>query len=376
MRIGILTLPLHTNYGGILQAYALQTILECIGHEAVVLDKSPYRHLPLWKMPLSYPKRILEKYILGETSVRIFAEQWHNRAYPIISQYTQMFIDTYIHRREVNDLSKLDEKDFEAIVVGSDQIWRVRYYPKIENAFLDFAQRWKQVKRVAYAPSFGTDVWEYSQKQTERCKLLLQKFDAVSVRESSAVELCAKYFECEATHVLDPTLLLNVEDYMWLVARQGVKHNSNMLLQYILDEDETKKELVECIANEKGLNIVRGNSKVEDVTAQLEERIQPAVEQWLCGFQDADFVITDSFHACVFSIIYNKPFIVYGNEKRGYARFLSLLSLFGLEDRLVTNQCEALNIINKSIDWERVNHLRDEMQKYSISFLVSSLDLK
>lgn len=79
------------------------------------------------------------------------------------------------------------------------------------------------------------------------------------------------------------------------------------------------------------------NSKVENKKAPLQERIQPSVEQWLRGFYDAEFVVTDSFHACVFSILFNKPFIAIENEDRGTSRFTSLLSMFGLKDRLITD---------------------------------------
>lgn len=381
MRIGILTLPLHTNYGGILQAYALQTVLEQMGHNVIILDKSPFQHLPYWKMPFSYSKRILEKFILSpQKNIQIFSEHWHNKTYPIISQHTQKFIDNYIHRKEVNSLSKLKESDFDALIVGSDQVWRPRYFTfmhsNIKNAFLYFAKDWKNIKRIAYAPSFGTDIWEYTKTQTKICNSLLKKFDAISVRESSAISLCKKYLSSNAILVLDPTLLLNIENYNQLINVAQVKQNTNMLLQYILDEDETKTELINSIAQKMKLNIIRVNSKTENPTAKLEERIQPSVEQWLCGFQDADFVFTDSFHACVFSIIYNKPFIVYGNKERGYTRFISLLSLFGLENRLVTNKQQALKAINMPIDWKQVNQLRQEMQKNSISFLQSNLKFK
>ena len=71
LKIGILTLPLHTNYGGILQAYALQTVLERMGNEVIVLGKKNHAQLPLWKMPLSYSKRILKKYVLGKKNIRV-----------------------------------------------------------------------------------------------------------------------------------------------------------------------------------------------------------------------------------------------------------------------------------------------------------------
>lgn len=374
MRIGILTLPLHTNYGGILQAYALQTVLERMGHEVVILDKGQHRHLPLWKMPYSYPKRIFKKYILGKKSERIFFEYWYNRTYPIVSQHTQKFINTYMHVELVANLNLLNEKDFDAIIVGSDQVWRTCYNPQIENAFLDFAKEWKHVRRIAYAPSFGIDEWEYSEEQTQKCRQLVQKFDAVSVREVSGVKLCREYLGVEAKHVLDPTMLLDKEDYLYLISRVEVVRHSNTLLQYVLDKNEEIRVLIQAVAQDKYLDVVCANSKVEDYTASLDERIQPPVEQWLAGFCDADFVVTDSFHACVFSIIFNKPFIVIGNKKRGYIRFQSLLSMFGLSNRLVTTKDEALVAMRESIDWEMVNKKRSELREQSIDYLQSSLN--
>lgn len=123
MKIGILTLQLHTNYGGILQAYALQTVLERMGHEVVVLNK---RHQAIFATYFGngltpYPKRIIQKYILGRGG-RVFFESYYNRTYPIVSQNTELFIDKYIHRLKVEDLFVLKEDDFDAFVVGSDQV--------------------------------------------------------------------------------------------------------------------------------------------------------------------------------------------------------------------------------------------------------------
>lgn len=109
MRIGILTLPLHTNYGGILQAYALQTVLERMGHEASVITTSNKAELPVWKWPYSYPKRMIRKYILGKNEP-VFFESYHNRVYPIVGQYTLQFINKYIHCFEVGKLLDLKER--------------------------------------------------------------------------------------------------------------------------------------------------------------------------------------------------------------------------------------------------------------------------
>lgn len=348
MRIGIITLPLNTNYGGILQAYALQTVLERMGHDVCLIEERRVPlSLPLWKAPLSYGKRIL-KNILGHPCP-IFYERKVNREIPIVRKNTDRFINRYIKRRIVDSFSDLNESDFDAIVVGSDQIWRPKYFPNIENAFLDFAKDWN-IRRIAYAASFGTDDWEYDSKQTSECGRLLRMFDAVSVREDSGADLCKKHFGVNAEHVLDPTMLLVKEDYIKLFEAADTPKSNGNLLCYILDETEEKKALIKHIAAEKGLIPFNVKSISDDINSPLYERIQPPLEQWLRGFYDADFVITDSFHACVFSIIFNKPFIVYGNINRGLSRFISLLNMFGLTERIVNNQTDLKRLENINDD--------------------------
>lgn len=359
MKIGILTLPLHTNYGGILQAYALQTVLGRMGHEVEVIDTPNIKSSPsLWTIG----KRIIKK-LLGR-KVSLFLEKKYNKEFPIISQYTQLFVDKYIHRKVVNTPEELQEDDFDAIVVGSDQIWRPKYYGKIENAYLKFAKDWN-IKRIAYAASFGTDEWEYTPHQTARCGELLRMFDAASVREASGVGLCKEYFGVEAKHVLDPTMLLNKEDYIKLIETAGTPKSKGTLLNYILDDTPEKRALIEQIAKDKGLVPFRVNSRVEDHNAPLEERIQPPVEQWLRGFYDAEFVVTDSFHACVFSILFNKPFVVIGNKERGMARFNSLLRLFDLGNRMIVNLDDFKSLSNTDFS---VGDFQ-EIQKQSYYFL-------
>ena len=372
MRIGILTLPLHTNYGGILQAYALQTVLERMGHDVCLIEKKrqPLR-LPLWKAPLSYGKRIVKN--LTGHPYPIFFERKVNREEPLVRQNTDKFVNKYIKRRFVDDFPEIGKDDFDAIVVGSDQVWRPKYFiDGIENAYLTFAKEWN-IKRIAYAASFGTDKWEYSSEQTTSCRRLLKNFDAVSVRESSAVTLCREHLGVDVKRVLDPTMLLSINDYMKLFDANGTPKSNGNLLCYIIDETPEKMSFVNKIALERGLIPFRVNSKVENLIAPLQERIQPPVEQWLRGFYDADFVVTDSFHACVFSILFNKPFFVLGNEKRGLSRFSSLLGMFGMENLLVTNK--DLNEKQNDIDWARVMSLLAEEKKKAINFLNENLQL-
>lgn len=376
MRIGILTLPLHTNYGGILQAYALQTVLERMGHEVVVFDTPNKKSLPpLWKIPFCFAKRAVKK-CLGQTD-RIFIEHYLNKTKPVIAQNIQPFIDERIHRRVIASFKQLNSNDYDVIVVGSDQVWRVIYFSMwlwqgVENAYLDFAQNW-DIKRIAYAASFGTDKWEYTEEQTLKCKQLLQKFDAVSVREDNGVKLCKQYFDVDALQMLDPTILLEASDYIELFNQKHTLKSKGTLLNYVLDETVELKNLIQKVASDKNMiPFAVNNPYEEDETKPLNQRIKPSVETWLRGFYDADFVITDSFHACVFSIIFKKQFIVVGNKERGLARFESLLKMFGLEDRLVVDEKVDVNSL-QLIDYDKVYDRCGKLKEKSLMFLLDSL---
>ena len=368
MKIGIITLPTRTNYGGILQAYALSFILRQMGHEVQHIYIQVKWHVNYIKYPYILLKRII-KNVVKKRHNKIFLEVYLNKTFPYVCVHTHKFIDTYIPYMEISSFSTLKENDFDTYIVGSDQIWRPLYFRDIKSAFLKFAEKWN-VKRIAYAASFGTDKWEYSPKQTSECSRLLRMFDAVSVREDSGVDLCKKYFGVNAQHVLDPTMLLDKKDYIKLFTDANTPQSKGNLLCYILDETEEKTAFINRIAGEKNLIPFRVNSKMENPYAPLSERIQPPIEQWLRGFYDAEFVITDSFHACVFSIIFNKPFIVLGNIERGNSRFHSLLSMFNLEKCLIDltgfNSIEDLFI---DIDWNSVNKRKEDLQISSLNFL-------
>jgi hypothetical protein len=372
MRIGIITHPLSYNFGGILQNYAMQTVLRRLGHRPVTLNPSPFKVFEFWPWLATIPKRIYYKYYLRIPRIHLFEEFFSNKNWLHIMQNLQPFIDSNINYVIVNDYSKLKEEDFDALLTGSDQVWRPPYFKPIEKGFLNFAKDWKEIKRLSYAPSFGTDKWEYSPEQTEKCKELIQKFDGISVREESGVELCEKYFGVSATHVVDPTMLLSKDDYVKLFLESKTTTSPGSLLNYILDETPEKQNLIEIIAAEFNLKAFKINGKPEGGYS-LSERIQPPMENWLRGFYDAEFVITDSFHACVFSIIFNKPFVVYGNKARGYARFQSLLSMFGLEDRIIYEFSDYKKL-SKSIDWDVVNALVRKKKIEAFTFLQTVLN--
>lgn len=375
MKVAVLTLSLHTNYGGILQAFALQTVLSRFGVEPVLLDKKKDFSLPYWKRPFAYLKRIIKYYIFRDKRVSLFVEQENEKQYKLISQYTQRFID---HNLKVQYISSFNDKiidNFDCFIVGSDQVWRPQYfkasYGDISYAFLSFIKKDK-IRKIAYAASFGTEEWEYSLKETEICKKLISKFDKVSVRESSAVLLCDKKFNKHAELVLDPTLLLSKEDYKNLIFNEELKIHSEKIFVYILDSEDAKMEFVNMVSSKLGMEFFTSNSDVDNISLTLEKRIQPPIENWLMSFDISKMVITDSFHACVFSIIFNKPFWVIGNKKRGMTRFISLLELFDLKERLIQED-EIGNIdINAPIDWVFVNNNLKLYREKSYNFLKTS----
>lgn len=372
MKIGILTLPLHTNYGGILQAYALQTVLERMGHEVVIFNRYGAPTLPPFPKNLYYYSLRFIKKILGKPNIIIRKEYLIRREYPVVTKYPQRFIDQFLHCYWIDKICDIEKSEVDAIIVGSDQVWRPRYFAEMwhtspSNSFLLFAES-LNIKRYAYAASFGVDEWEYSQNIADELKFAAKKFDAISVREKTGVELCEKYLGVSADLVLDPTMLLTKEDYIKLINKCSQPSSQGDMFCYILDSTIEKEELIDRISRKKHLTPFYVKAKGIEKTSSIEERIHKPVEAWLRGFYDAKFVVTDSFHACVFSILFEKPFIVIGNKGRGITRFSSLLELFSLENHLI----DSVSDYNPDIDYkipETTRILLEEWRKKSISFL-------
>ena len=357
MRILIKTFRLSSNYGCILQAFALQKVLRDLGHDVVTWDTDVpfYKRMSRKHRFLSISKQIFRKYILWQKNIILdidaFAAKWS----ALSNKHTKKFVEKHINRLVTNDLHSIDGNQFDCVIAGSDQIWR--YYgneESLKNNFLEFTKNWN-CKRIAYAISFGLDKLNYSDELKATCKKLITNFDAISVREDSGVKICKEEFDVDAIQVLDPTLLLKKEDYLSLIDQNEKSVNSGELLYYILDETDKKKQ-------------------TENPIIPFDWRIQPPVEEWLQGFSNARFVITDSFHACVFSIIFNKPFICIGNKQRGLSRFHSLLSMLCLQNRLVDlKEYDIENALNSIIDWDIVNERLYDKRILSYEFLNSNL---
>jgi len=372
MKIGILTHPLKSNYGGILQNYSLQTVLKRMGHDVKTINIGKKFDTSGWIISLlKYPvKKIINPKIKPPLTKRQTA---------IIEQNIDMFIKKHISTTE--SLKKInrniiDKYSFEVLIVGSDQVWRPNYVSNIQNMFLKFLGN-SGIKRIAFAASFGVDYWTFSKKQEIQCAKEAKKFKAISVREKSGIYLCEMYLNVKAEHIMDPTILLTKNEYESLIDKQIInKQVKKQLTVYILDLTKEKQDIIQKVTAALNLSIIHiNNHAVKDPTKNYKERIVPPIESWIAGFSNADYVITDSFHGTIFSIIFNKPFITLSNKTRGLTRITSLLNCFNLEKQMITNEIDILNIDNLfNIDFTSVNKILEIEKTKAIQFLKNNLD--
>ena len=298
----------------------------------------------------------------------------------MFSRNAQSFIQKNINVspdiHSTNQLEKFIKGKYDYVVIGSDQTWRPSISADIYNFFLDFLQDESQMKKIAYATSFGTDQWEFSEEQEKRCKQLVKQFDAVSVREESGISLCQQFLDVDAEHVLDPTLLLKQEDYLKIVHASDFE-NKEGIFTYVLDKAKQKNDLIKHVSDILGMKVYTNQPKKDFYTESaedLEDFVYPSIEGWLASFYKADFVITDSFHGTVFSILFNKPFITFVNHDSVASRFYSLLKKLNLEDRLIRD-VNLFNdeILQQPIDYSAVNSTLEELRKDSYAFLKQTL---
>lgn len=362
MRIGIVTQPLAANYGGFLQNYALQEVLRRKGHVPVTIDVG--NKISLGRFILSTIRSLLFLFIPNKR--RPFAK-FNETRYNIRKVEFEKFIHQYISKTK--DISRYNHSlirkyNFDAIIVGSDQVWRPLYNKSIEDMYLRFVKQ-ANIKKVAYAASFGTDRWEYSIAQTLKCKQYAKQLDAVSVREESGKKLCRTYLGVDASVVLDPTLLLSSKDYEYLCEQIPRRVDSPFIAAYILDRNKIIDDTLEEISSSSGMKV-----RIFEADAKSEL----SVEEWIAVYRDASYVITDSFHGTVFSIIFNKPFVCLGNTNRGNTRFDSLLGILDLQNRYLTEYANAMNLLSQPIVWSQVNAILEIKRDESLRFLLQALN--
>jgi hypothetical protein len=354
-KVATLTLPLHTNYGGVMQAYALQKVIKDLGYETELINIDAHVHRSFISAGLSRIKLSFKKLCFDDVN--------YNKNF-------DDFIKKNIkYSKPLKNIKKLKNDYFQrynAYVVGSDQVWRADYNNFLDTFYFDFVNG--DQKLVSYAASFGHDKINYEMDSQKRCSHLLKSFSAISVRELTVVDDFNSKFKIKPEVVLDPTFLLEKKEYLRLI-KQGslVGNHENGIFSYLLDEHQSKKDLVIKVSKHFDLKAHFFN---EGKLIKEKE----SVYNWLNGFSKNKFIITDSFHGVALSIIFNKNFIAIGNKERGLGRFLSILKLFNLEDRLITDKnADIYSILNKKIDYKKVNEILNANKKYSLEFLMKGL---
>lgn len=360
LSVGLLTLPLLNNYGGLLQAAALYRLLEDAGHRPVLLAKKYHR--PKAPRLAAQVLRRLPGHDVG--SVRSTDRERRRHA---------AFVDATMPRRSPTLYSHgqlqsyVKRSGLDAVVVGSDQVWRSEYLGDEDwpSYFLDL----RDVRRVAYAASMGAGSLPGGWRE-DKARELLGTFDAVSVRERSAIDLLAEGDRpVPAQLALDPTLVVDDSFYRSLYAEPGVSVDASTVFSYTLDRGSQAEGYERLV--ESALGWTAGADHISLHAAG--ER--PTVAEWLTSFRDAGFVVTDSFHGTLMSILHRKPFVAIANQERGVDRFASILGLLGLDDRLVGHgeADRVRELADRPIDYDLVGRRLDELRAASKRFLEGGL---
>lgn len=377
-RVLIRTQPLGENYGGVLQAYALQKAIKAL-HREVDTDHS---------RPPGMVARLLRPLIAAERATgfgpylrrdALFCSQANLR------DFVGRQMDTTAHFVHSRRPPQAVLSRYSSFVVGSDQVWRPAY-SDVPSSLFDFLPEAIQGNRLSYAASFGTDsLSEFTPSLVQATLPLAGRLDAVSVREASGVSMAAQVWgRNDAVQHVDPTLLLGREDYNGVIASapsmEGLPRPGGIVV-YILDPTPDILEAVDAISVGLGLPWVSiQRPKPESARAY---RASPGkyrripVEVWLKAIGDAGLVITDSYHGCVFSIVFETDFLVFPNAQRGLTRFTSLLELTGLQGRALAPSAVLQQIWGREfiapIDWGPVSARVDAARQLGLAYLCRHL---
>ena len=373
-RVIISTLyPLGGNYGGMMQAYALQAVIRGMGYDVRTID-SAIR----WSELRGAIRRI--RFSLQSALGNASAERPLSKRELIATQeLTRTFVRDHIRTVDLFGMSRRSRarilRGTHALVVGSDQVWRGGY-AELSNQFLRYASK-RPIRKFSYAASFGGDrLIRFGPLMRRRTRALAAQFDAISVREEAGIRLCRQEWGIDAEQHIDPTLLLDASHYLNLATERGIDEPiAGGIFVYVLDKTPQVDTLIEWISRGRGLvpfDFLR-TSTPGDAGHGANSPLR-SVESWVQGFANADFVVTDSFHGTVFAILFEKPFIVIGNRSRGLARFDSLLGLLDLRSRLVDPSQPVPDLTDQPApDWDKVRHVLTQERLRSVSYLSAAL---
>lgn len=377
-KIGIITILKVNNYGAELQAYATQKKLQLMGYDAEIIDYLFYKNPRHKRTKRSAPtaKMSMKKYlqellfpIIANWKARNYrkAQEARNRKFELFHTENTKQSECY----DTIDKLMAAQLDYDVLMSGSDQVWNPGVYSCLDPYLLKFGN--DKMKRVAYASSFG--VSSLPEDVRAYYKEALQNYDAISVREDKAVELVKRVSGCDAQLVLDPTLLLNKEQWLEVAKPVDGVPDIPYILIYELIPVPYVKELAKYLSQKTGMPIVRlcKNAAVEDAEAEIVSVIDAGPSEFITLFDKAGFVVTNSFHGTAFSLNFGKQFYtVIPRGASNNSRQKSILKLFGCENRMIVEGSSMPEV--SEVDITRTMETLDREREKSINYLKNAID--
>lgn len=358
MKIAIITFHCSYNYGSALQAFALKTLLEKKEYKVNIIDfiyKKDFEQYRLFRTNIYYKKPkafiadilFLKQNYKRKKNFKIFAKKYFN-----------LTNKKYYSSEDMKELNN----EFDIFICGSDQIWNLDCTQGVEPAyFLKFANRDKL--KIAYAPSLAHV--KFAKNYDEDLKKAIKDLDYISVREESTLPLIQPLTEKKVSVVLDPTLLLDQKDYELIISQN--KNESEYIFVYMLEYSAELVKYCNEFSSKKGIKVIYiASNKFSGIKGKNAFGIGP--DKFLKYIKEAKYIITNSFHATVFSIIFNKKFVTF-TTKRSSSRMVDLLDSLGISERIYN---EKFNI-DKDIDYDMVQENLIDMRKISLEYLSKAL---
>jgi hypothetical protein len=382
--------PNHNNYGTSLQGFATIKVIEKLGYPFRIIRYNKKRAIKelLLTLPGLLRSGALQQFLKGRERRKF--RQTHPEYANLVKKRTDTvnkFKDKYFeplcdYYTGWNAL-KNGSKNYDIVFVGSDQVWSpMSLYAGFYNLmFVD-----ESVPQFSYASSFGKSfIMKHQKKGVAK---FLNKMDAIGVREIRGKEIVEELTSKKATVVADPTLLLSQSDWIETISASTAKIDCPYILCYMLGPREDNRKAVIELSKQTGLKIVvfRHMDYYEPADEHFGDI--PIYDADCLDFvkllSNAEYVVTDSFHCSVFSILFHKNFLTFyrlkpTDKRSSHSRIDSLLSLFGLQDRICTldeSDCNLLDKINKMVDWNTVDQNLEKYRTNSLAFLQECLEMK
>jgi len=359
MKVDIITRHSVPNYGSLLQSYATQKAIEKMGYESEIINYTRYeeRYENLANTLVKGKK--WDKNCILRFIYKTIQSPNYSKMYKKFGEYRRGFLRET--KFEYGNVKELKENIPQADVYcsGSDQIWgKIGTADYDESYFLEFV---KDKKCIAYASSFGKT--ELNKALEENLKNLLNKYSKILVRENSAKDLLEKRNIENVEQVLDPTLLLSQEEWIQLANKSNKRCDEKYILIYQLHDNKEFDRYAKKFAKNKKMKLLRISPSLYHIMRSGKLIYLPTQYDFLKYFSNAEYVLTDSFHATVFSIIFNRKFIDVLPPNKTGTRIESILSLFGIKNRILNNYND-FNSIDNYIDYKNVNkRLKEERNK-------------